>query len=166
MDHDLVGEADLTGYPGAPFSKALVSEAADAIRTQAGWHIAPEVQETVEVYTGGARLAVLPSLRIKSVSEVRDAVSGRVIDGWRLRKDACVLTSASSFPDSIEVDMVHGHEKCPPAVVGLVVSRVQDGKRGRIRREALAGRSVDYETSTGAELPDPVLSKHTLPPRP
>lgn len=162
----LVEASDLVGYPGAPFSLALVSEAAGAVRAEARWHIAPEVTETLEVYTAGSRVVILPSLHIVSVAAVRNADTGDEIGGWRLRKDAVALTSRHPLPEVIEVDMTHGYEKCPPELVGLVVSRVGRAKRGDIRREALGSRSIDFATSAESGQPDVVMSAYTLPSRP
>lgn len=161
----LVEASDLVGYPGAPFPPALVNEAAGAVRAEARWHIAPEVTETVEVYTAGSRVAILPSLHVVSVAAVRNADTGAEVSGWRLRKDAVALTSRHPLPEVIEVDLTHGYEKCPPELIGVVASRVSDAKRGNIRREALGTRSVDFET-TDSQTRDPLLSLYTLPQRP
>src|SRR5690606_13689852 len=40
-EEPLIEASALAGFPGAPFSAAQVRSAADSLRTQAGWHIAP-----------------------------------------------------------------------------------------------------------------------------
>jgi hypothetical protein len=47
MANTLVSPYDLEDFPGAPFSDTLVDAAVSEIRGEAGWHIAPQVTETL-----------------------------------------------------------------------------------------------------------------------
>lgn len=162
---DLVEPEDLGEFPGAPFPRALVAAAAGAVRAEAGWHIAPVMFETVEVETGCGSVAMLPSLRVTRVVEVRD-LSGGVLDGWRVSRASGVLRRVSGrWPDVIEVDFEHGYDVCPPELVPVVAERAQRGKAGIVRQENLGSRSISL-----AQNDDPVsgevLARYALPPRP
>lgn len=165
VDQPLVEAADLGEFPGAPFSAAVVAAAAGQVRAEAGWHIAPQVAETVEIETGRSTVALLPSLRVVEVTAVRNAEDGTVLDGWRLSASSGVLTRKAGWPETIEVDLTHGYAKCPAELVSVVADRAQRGKAGLVRQESLGARSVSY-----AAAADPfhaqVLARYTLPPRP
>lgn len=162
----LVSESDLAEFPGAPFDSSLVDAAGEAIRTEAAWHIAPVVEETIEVETYRNRVAILPTLRVAKVEEIRDGDTGRVLEGWRVNKRTGVLKRRfGSWPEVIEVDLKHGFEKCPPELLPLVVERVSRGKAGLVRRESLASRSVDFHTEYDVAGLS-TLAKYTLGPRP
>lgn len=163
---ELVESEDLTGFPGAPFPAAVVSAAGAAVQDLAGWHIAPEVTETIEVETYGAVIALLPSLRVVDVTEVRDVVTGEVVEGWRVSKSTGVLRRTSGcWPDVVEVDLTHGYAECPPALLWVVAERAQRGRAGLVRQENVGARSISYAKdydSTGSS----VLARYTLQPRP
>lgn len=162
---DLIRPEDLEGFPGAPFSPAVVRAASGAIRSETGWHIAPEVTETVEVETGCARVALLPTLHVVEVSEVRD-LDGDVLTGWRVNRSTGVLRRRDcAWPDVIEVDLTHGYKECPPELLPVIAERSQRGKAGLVRQENIGARSVSYAQhydATGVG----VLARYTLPSRP
>lgn len=166
VDQPLVEALELAGFPGAPFPPAVVAGAAGAVRLEAGWHIAPAVAETVEVETYGNRIALLPTLHVVEVAEVRNIDTGDVIEGWRVNKATGVLTRKHGhWPAVLEVALTHGYEKCPDELLPVIVERAQRGKAGLVRQENIGARSVSYAqqydaTGTG------VLARYTLPPRP
>ena len=165
MDEDLIDASDLTGFPGAPFPAPVVKAAAGAVRAEAGWHIAPEITETVEVDTGRSRVALLPSLRVVEVTEVRDADTGAVIEGWRARPNGVLRRRGGVWPAVIEVDLTHGYEACPDELLPVVAERAQRGRAGLVRQENIGARSVSYAQQYDATNVG-TLARYTLPPRP
>lgn len=162
----LVSWVDLKGFPGAPFSPNAVAAAADSVRVEAGWHVAPVREETVEVETDGARVALLPSLRVVSVSEVRDGESGAVLGGWRVSKARGVLVRKHGcWPAMIEVDLKHGYESCPPALLPVIAERAQRARAGLVRQENIGARSVSY-AQTYDTVGSSILARFALPARP
>src|SRR5690625_590158 len=163
---DLVTSGELTGFPGAPFDEGVVAAAADAVRVGAGWHIAPVRTETVDVDTDSGRVALLPSLRVIKVAEVRDAETGDVLTGWRLSKHRGTLTRKSgSWPPLIEVDLTHGYESCPPALFPVIAERAQRQRAGLAAQESLGSRSVSYRVNYDA-VSAGILARFALPARP
>ena len=163
---DLVSNADLTGFPGAPFSEPVLRAAAESVRDECGWHIAPVVTETIEVEAVG-NVAILPTLRIVTITEIRDARTGDPITGWHVDKRAGVVHGLP-YCRRIEVDLEHGHESCPPALLPAIADRAKAiTTGGYVRQESLGSRSVAYATGPdiGVGAADP-LARYKLPPRP
>lgn len=163
VSEPLVSPAEVVGFPGAPFSSGVVSAAAGQVRDDCGWHIAPEVTETITLDTGGGTVVLLPSLNVVSVNEVRRE-DGTVIEGWKFRPHG-VLRRAGGWPDVIEVDFTHGYKACPPGLLSVIAERAQRIRGGGVKAESLSGRSVSLETAPGS-VTDGVLSKYMLPGRP
>ena len=163
---ELIDPSDLGEFPGAPFPAAVVNGAAGAIRAEAGWHIAPQVTETVEVETGCSRVALLPSLLVVDVTEVRDADTGKVLDGWRVSRARGVLRRRHGvWPEAIEVDLTHGYEKCPAELLPVIAERAQRGRAGLVRQENIGARSVAFAQTYDSSNVG-TLARYTLPPRP
>lgn len=152
----------LSDFPGAPFVSSRVQVAGEQIRREAGWHIAPVQEETVVVSGSGGRVLLLPTLRLVSVSAVRDVSRDepQVLTGWRVGADA-MLVRSSGWPagdSNLEVDLVHGFDTCPPELLPVLVERVT-GRR--VMQESLGSRSVTYAPDAGDSV-----SFFRLPARP
>lgn len=163
----LVVPEELFEFPGAPFPLSLVEAASEAIQAEAGWHIAPTVTETIEIYTGRSTVVVLPSLRVESVTAVRDATDDALppIEGWRLRLVGPVLVrdGLEAWPEYIEVDMIHGYEQCPADLKSVVAARAQnirEGGRVRQRQDGPFSKSFDLSAQ------DDIVARYSLPGRP
>lgn len=163
---DLVSVVNMAGFPGAPFAEQVLRSAAESVRDECGWHVAPQVTETLETRTVGS-VAVLPTLRIVSVSEVRDAESGNVVTGWHVDRESQTL---KGLPRGrrVEVDLVHGYDVCPPALLPTIADRAKAiAAGGYVRQESLGSRSVSYAAgpNVGVGSADP-LARYRLPSRP
>ena len=163
VDQPLLNAAALTGFPGAPFTAAVVDPAAGHVRALCGWHVAPVVTETVTVETGASSVVLLPSLRVVSVAEVRDE-DGNVLTGWKVRPNG-VLRIPGGWPDVIEVDLKHGHESCPSELAAVVAEHARRVSAGGVKAESLSGRSVQLDTLPSSSAAA-ALDRHTLPGRP
>lgn len=161
-DVDLASAADLAGFKGAPFSPSTIAGAADSIRSDCGWHIAP-VLATTKRMRGGGTVLILPTLNLIEVVSIKTA-DGVEVTGYDWL-DNGVVELRRGFPRFVEVTFRHGYEKCPPALLGVIAERASSGSYGRVKQESLGGRSVSlesgYDTVGGA-----VVHKYTLPGRP
>lgn len=160
---ELVLPADLIGFPGAPFTPSTVGAAANQIRRTCGWHIAPELTETLTVDHDGSTVLHLPSLKVSEVTSVRDVTGStpREITGWRWSGAGMV---SGHFPRgfrSIEITLTHGYSECPPDLLPVVASRTQR----RAMQESLGSRSVSY-SSDGDQVFESALDAYRLGPRP
>lgn len=122
----LADASDLAGFPGAPFDEVLVGSAAESVRREAGWHIAPPVAETVKVDGTGGCYLLVPSMRLSTVNEVRDMSGAEpiILDGVTSSTSG-ILYRAAGWPSgfrNIEVDITHGYDVCPPDLLPLIAS--------------------------------------------
>lgn len=153
----LVVAADLNDFPGAPFAESVVESAGEAVRAEAGWHIAPEVTETLTVDSDGSPHLLLPTLHLVEVTEVRDVTGStpRTITNWR-QSGKGILYRAGGWPaglSALEVDLTHGYTECPPALLPAVAAYAQAIKRGgRVTQESLGSRSVSFASGDSSSL--------------
>lgn len=125
MTNDLAAPSDLAGFPGAPFTDAIVDAAVADLRARLGWHVAPEHTETLTLDHEGGDV-ILPTRKIVSVGEVRD-VSGTtplVISGYRVSATAGFLTGCE-WPRGasvLEVDLVHGYDEATPDLLSAIAT--------------------------------------------
>jgi hypothetical protein len=164
MVNTLASPTDLADFPGAPFSDALVDAAVATLRLEAGWHIAPQVTETITVNASGGTELILPTLHLVNVTEVRD-VSGStpvVLTGWRQSRIG-ILTRNAGWPrglEVIEVDMVHGYEACPPELWPVIARYVQAAQtKSTVSQTSLGDFSESYRTGS---VSDPVLARFSV----
>lgn len=160
----LVDAADLEGQPGAPFTDAQVSTAADVVRRAAGWHIAPEVTQTVTLDHDGSSVLQLPSLHVTDVAAVRDVTGPepRDLTGWRWSAAGMISGRFPSGFRAVEVEFTHGYESAPEALYGVIAGATS----GRIRTHQAGPFSITYADDQGSTNPQAVLSRYALPPRP
>lgn len=146
--------------PGSP-TPEQVESASEAVRAHCGWHIAPVVEHDLTLDAEGGRFLHLPTMALVEVLTVQDLSGTSPVDvtDWRMSTSG-MLSRPGGWPDGLGVVRVvfrHGYTTCPPGllpVLGTVSTR-------RVRRESLAGRSVeldDYE----AQLHHRVLDSFRL----
>lgn len=135
MVNDLVTPDDLAYLPGAPFSDDEVNAAVAAVRTAAGWHIAPQRTETVTLDVARYdRWLRLPTRKLLAVTQVRNADTGEVLDpaSYRVSLDRAQIKRRTWWPDgyeAVEVDMSHGHTVCPPDVLAVIAQACMLSRR-------------------------------------
>lgn len=118
--NDLVSHYDLLSYPGGPFGEAGVDAAVEAVRAEAGWHIAPVRTETVLVVSSGGPDLILPSRRVVSVSSAAGGTD------FELHPGAVLHRKAGCWPVGVvQVTMTHGYAQIPADLLPLVASRVR-----------------------------------------
>lgn len=158
----LATAAELAGFKGAPFEDSVVHAAGESIRDECGWHIGPSARTTVRyrgVKGATAPIIILPTLRLTNVLTVTDK-AGNPLDGLDWLENG-VLERDGGFPPWVEVTFQHGYDSCPKALLPIIAERAAAASRGRIKSEALSGRSVSleggYDPASSA-----VLSKYKL----
>lgn len=147
----LAAVSALEGFNGGPFVQNVVSSAGDSIRDECGWHVAPVLTMTAKV-RGAGTVILLPTLKLSDVQSVVDR-DGNQITGFDWFENG-VIERRGGFPDYVEVLFVHGYHSCPPSLLAVVAERAAARSGGRIKSEALAGRSVSLEGGY-----DPVASR-------
>lgn len=167
---DFVVGSDLTDYRAGD-ADTIVAQAQGAIRRYCGWHIAPEVTETITLDGSGSKHLWLPSLHVTDVSEVTDL--GDVVDtddydwsanGYIQRRSGCWTYRARQ----VTVTLTHGYSEIPPELVGVAVavaSRKLASLTGARREQA---GQVSFEFGPHDLMMDEraTLDLFKLPPRP
>lgn len=153
----LVDSSDLDGFPGAPFDPLRIAEASASIRAEAGWHIAPEVSETLTLDHSGGRLLCIPTLRLRGVDEVRDVRDPdnvSVLDNWTVSRTG-LLYRADGWPSgfgAIEIDLTHGYDYCPGELIPVVAARCQAAAvLSTVKQESSGSESVTYMGGPGTD---------------
>lgn len=154
----LVQASDLAGFRGSPFSEPVVQAAAESVRTDCEWHVAPAEVRTVKLRAGGS-IVLLPSMHVTDVTAVVDNY-GHPVSGWEWFENG-VIECPLGFPPFISVTFTHGYPECPPDLLPIIAERALSQASGRIRSESAGGVSVSMETGD-----DPtsrgVLAKYRL----
>lgn len=150
--------SDLAAFNGGPFTQAVVTSAGDSVRDECGWHIAPEISTTMK-FRGEGTVLLLPTMRLMDVSLIRDR-NGYPITGVDWFQNG-VLECPAGFPSYVEVTFRHGYKACPPSLLGIIAERANARSGGRIKSEALAGRSVSLEGGYDPSTAD-VLNRFRL----
>ncbi|HEY9353816.1 MAG TPA: hypothetical protein VIP28_11220 [Nocardioides sp.] len=173
MTNTLADPADLADYPGAPFTQAVVDSAVAALRGDCGWHIAPEITETLTVNGSPDKTLILPTLLIVEITAIRD-VSGDtpvVLTGWRMSSRAGLLRREEGWPDGfevIEVDLTHGHTDTPADLLPAVAYYSQSQSADQtISTESLLSWSKTTRpgyapTSVGQGSPLAILARYNV----
>lgn len=138
----LIQAADLNGFRGSPFADNVAEAAAESVRAECGWHIAPPVTETLKIRTYGS-VILLPSLHVTAVTSVTDS-AGTLVTGWELFEGG-ILEFFTDTPAYVTVTFTHGYPVCPKELLPIIAERAVSQASGRIKSEALAGRSVSLE---------------------
>ncbi|WP_043642987.1 hypothetical protein [Nocardioides alkalitolerans] len=150
----LVSPDDLASYPGAPFTQGEIDNASATVRSWAGWHIAPERNETVTVETeGGRRAIMLETLHLSAVTAVRDvthaghtAVLTDLPTHPTARFRAGILSRRSGWPcGAVEITFTHGHATCPAELRAVIAEVIRGDRRlGELRSRTLGDRSESW----------------------
>lgn len=162
----LLYPTDLNGLPGAPFSDEVTAAAAERVRDECGWHIAPVVTETVEVSVKESGVIVLPTRRLVNVTAIRDVTDttpvALTLSDWRWKANGVMKCSAwSRGCRDLEVDISHGYDTCPSGLLGRAADLARRSGRGSdVRSEQVGSVAYSYAGSGGD---DAALSKYALP---
>ena len=154
----LATPAELAGFKGGPFADGVAAAAGDSIRDECGWHIAPEITTTMR-FRGDGTTILLPTMRLIEAPVIRNA-DGYLIGGVEWYQNG-VLECPTGFPRYVEITFRHGYSGCPRSLLPIVAERAQASSGGRIKSEALAGRSVSLEGGYDPITPE-VLSRYKL----
>lgn len=182
MDYPpLATSEQLAGYPGGPFSVDTIDATAEAIRMEAGWHIAPVVTETLTLDSDGEAALTLPTLKLVDVLAVRywNGAATVPLGGWDARtgwsERRCSIYRSGGFPAGrrrLEVDVVHGYEQTPKALLAGMARIMAGPSMSEVAAETLPGHSVTFRTDTvnanmvAGLLTSGSLAKLKLGPRP
>lgn len=168
MTNDLAAPTDLSDFPGAPFADSLVDAAVADVRGEAGWHIAPEQDDVVELDPSGGVWLFLPSLYVTSVTLVED-IRGDVpvpITDYKLKRNGRLYREGGWPPgvSTVRVTMTHGYEETPPDLLPVIAGQCQTlGTNSAVAQESAGQLAVRYrDPATGVPTTHPTLNRYRL----
>jgi hypothetical protein len=137
----------------------LLEVGAQEVRSRCGWHIAPEITETVTVEGLGAAL-LLPTLHLTGITSIfRDDV-GIPLDHVTWKPNG-IVTGYSFGAGDYVVTFTHGHAECPPELIPVIA----DVGQRRVQQESLGSRSVTFASSEDVRYAA-TLDRYTIQARP
>lgn len=155
----LVSKAELeAAYPGETFTETAIAAISDDIRLTAGWHIAPEVTETLLVRSDGENVMLLPTLKVAEIVGMERWTGTAwvshwvdVVGGYDARSHS--LRRSRGFPAGLyRVELTHGFETLPPALMEGVRYLLDDKPSGRlVASESLPGHAVTFVQDSTAQ---------------
>lgn len=142
-------------YPSMLTNVVITPEASaeSLVRAECGWHVAPEITETMVVNGSGTRHLFLPTLRIKSILEVK--VNNQIIDISNMDYDegGILYHPSGVWPNrvgSVKVTLTHGFDPSAVAwIVKQIADRVAGGAPAGVERVTVGQRSVTYRDTAG-----------------
>ncbi|ROZ89008.1 hypothetical protein [Gordonia sp. OPL2] len=140
----------------------------DAIRNWCGWHVAPEVTETLTLDQIGHRVLTLPSLHVTEVAAVTDA-DGRAITDFEWR-DIGQLKRRNGWPvgyRAVKVTLTHGFATVPPEIVSVAIHMLEEradaaDHAGNIKTAQLDGAAITYDSTATALMRDLDTYSHAI----
>lgn len=167
---DFADVTDLDDYRSGD-DATLVRQAQGTVRRYCGWHIAPEVTETLTLNGSGSRSLWLPSLYVTDIGSITDC--GTTVDaddydwsanGYVQRRTGCWTFRARQ----IVVDLTHGYEEIPDELIGVAVSLAarRASSPAGYKRETTGPFSVEHGGREFLQDELDVLNTFKLPPRP
>lgn len=150
-----------------PFLDSALRAASDVIRGYCGWHVAPEISETLHLDGPDSQLLVLPSLRVAEVTGIVEAGQPADLTDIAVSRTG-MLRRRRPFADtfaSVEVTLRHGFENVPDAIVDLtlqIAARALGSPLGVVREQSLIA-NVTWTTTAAGVAGGTVLMAHEEP---
>jgi hypothetical protein len=99
-----------------PNVAVAIDSAVDYLRDRAGWHVFPEVTEALLLDGEGGRILVLPTLRVSSLTSVRQL--GELVSpesySWSAGGEVRLKSTCASWTEEyrgVEVTLTHGFQE-------------------------------------------------------
>lgn len=171
----IVTTQDLTLYQGGD-AATLIEQATALIRRYCGWHITPEVTETVRLDGSGSAVQMLPSLHVTSVAAV--TYDGAVLTPadytWAevgyltFLRNGPYFSEHCGYPTGvIEVTFTHGYAEAPDVakIIMDIVTHDRPERRG-VTSKTAGPFSESYAEPGFLDSETALLDRYRLPPRP
>lgn len=132
------------------------------IRNYCGWHVAPEIQQTLTLDGNGHQTLLLPSNRVLEVQEVR--VDGEPVDGYTWSEKGSIKRLGAVWPNrdrAIEVDLKHGyaHVEDLLQVIQGIRARARMAPTGVVTLQRAGTQTVGMASAGGTVGSFPLLDQ-------
>lgn len=153
-----------------------------AVHTYCGWHIAPEVEETLTLDGPGAGVLLLPSLHVVGITSIiengveLDPATYQWSESGLVRKGLVMWTTHivsrwTAAYRGIEVSLTHGYAQMPAdvqSVVDALAKRMSASVPAGVTQKAIGPFSESYNLDLGSitQAESHTLDLYRLPWRP
>lgn len=164
MDPLVPSTETLEAFPGGPFAPSFIASASAEIRSSAGWHIAPAVQQTRVLWCNGGPVLKLPTLKLDIEAPITVAHGDDTYTAGAFDADPDgLLYRLSGWPyGRVTVTFTHGYEACPAELLPVLAEKAQGFARDRsVKQESILSRSVSYGAPEGPDN-DTVIARYRL----
>lgn len=136
------------------------SAAVASVRAYCGWHIAPEVTETLTVDGSGTSVQMLPTLRLVDLISITNA--GAVVADPEWSTSGMVRGCWTSRFRGVVAEMRHGYEEWPSDLVAVIAEMVASGGQARVSQVTSRSHQVSFELDDAAERQRQTLDRYRL----
>jgi hypothetical protein len=167
---DFVEPSDLEDFRSSD-PDSILRQAQGAIRRYCGWHIAPEVTDTITLDGNGTRVLALPSGYVTDVEAITNEGTALTTEDFDWSESGYVHHRTGWWTDrprQVVVTLTHGYPDIPDELIGVassLASRRASSPAG-YKRETTGPFSVEHGGREFLRDELDVLDKFKLPPRP
>jgi hypothetical protein len=167
---DFAEPSDLDDYRSGDDAAAL-RQAQGRIRRYCGWHIAPEVTETITLDGTGSSSLWLPSLYVTDIASITVEGVLESADNYDWSANGYVNARYGTWscrPRQIVVELTHGYADIPDELVEVAVAMAARGTAspGGPKRQTVGPFSVEWDIPGPLQHERDILDLFKLPPRP
>ena len=136
------------------------SAAVASVRAYCGWHIAPEVTETLTVDGSGTSVQMLPTLRLVDLISITNA--GSVVADPEWSTSGMVRGCWTSRFRGVVAEMRHGFEEWPSDLVAVIAEMVASGGQARVSQVTSRSHQVSFDLDDAAERQRQTLDRYRI----
>jgi hypothetical protein len=136
------------------------SAAVASVRAYCGWHIAPEVTETLTVDGSGTSVQMLPTLRLVDLISITNA--GSVVTDPEWSTSGMVRGCWTSRLRGVVAEMRHGFEEWPSDLVAVIAEMVAGIAQARVSQVTSRSHQVSFDLDDVAERQRQTLDRYRL----
>lgn len=136
------------------------ASAVERIRERCGWHIAPEVTETVTVDGSGGSVVVLPTLRLNDLVSITD--DGTAVTDPEWSRSGVVRRYCWTYKlRGVVAEMTHGFEVWPYELEKLAAEMAATSTPVGVKSVTSGSHQVMFESGLSPAASE-VLDRYTL----
>ena len=144
--------------PGVPMPTWEVVVA--SVRDYCGWHIAPEITETVTVDGSGTWAQLLPTLRLVDLLSITNA--GDVVANPEWSASGVVRGAWTGRYRGVVAEMKHGYATWPSDLLGVMSELATDTGKGRVSQVTNRAYQVSFDLDSETDRQRSILDRYRL----
>lgn len=136
------------------------SAAVASVRSYCGWHIAPEVTETVTVDGSGSSVQMLPTLRLVDLISITNA--GALVADPEWSTSGMVRGCWTPRFRGVVAEMRHGFTDWPSDLIAVIMEMVASGGQARVSQVTSRSHQVSFDLDDAAERQRQTLDRYRI----